>query len=137
MHDTKKSISFSKQVRSNSTETLTHTVQRDATIEEVQVRIYRGAENDLEVQPYVLRGQSDAQNRIDLIEFEGKTYLDGDDDIWTFSISEEVEEDDEIKVEATNNDGSNAYDYRCNVELDEAGGVHRFIGLVQDIGGGS
>ncbi|MFC3476111.1 hypothetical protein [Halobacterium litoreum] len=119
------SVRFSGQVSPDDTETLTKTVQEPATVEEVSVRFYAGPRLDLEVVPFVDVGESSQSNRIPLIDFRGKQYVDGDDDYWIFPVSESIERDDTLGVEVRNVDSSNAYDFSVDVVVDRAGGTQR------------
>lgn len=99
-------------------------VDSDATIERLAVRIYTGAELDLQLEP--VRRTTDGNTPDQpLLEYSGKRYIDGDDDRYQWIISEPVEEGDEIVLKATNKDGSNAYDYRANFDVDYHGGSSR------------
>lgn len=122
--DQKSGLSFAKQVPAATTETLEQKVQEDATVEHVQVRIYPGAELTTRVYPEIVLDGSDP---VPLIEYpeDGKQYIDGDDDTWSFDVSEPVQEDDLIRVRVENNDGSNAHNVRVNIETDELGGIDR------------
>lgn len=119
------SVRFSGQVSPDSTETYTKTVQDPATVEEVSVRFYAGPRLDLQVTPFVDVGEGSQSNRIPLIDFRGKQYVDGDDDYWIFPVSESVERDDTLGVEVVNVDGTNSYDFSCDLVVDRAGGVRR------------
>lgn len=119
------SVRFSGQVSPDDTETLTKTVQEPATVEEVSVRFYAGPRLDLQVTPFVDVGEASQSNRIPLIDFRGKEYVDGDDDYWIFPVSEEIEREDTLGVEVVNVDGENSYDFACDVVVDRAGGTRR------------
>jgi len=122
----KEAISLSDQVAAGSTQTLTYKVPEEATVERFAVRIYVGAELDLEIDPYI-KTDGNEPNRT-LIDLVGKQYIDGDDDRYEFDLSRSIPDSAEIVLEATNNDGSNAYDYRANLEIDYASGASRFLG---------
>lgn len=107
-------------------------VDTDATIERMSFRIYPGAELDLELVPYVYETGGGRRKR-PILEFGGKEYVDGDDDRYPFEVSEPIEEGEEIVIEATNRDGSNAYDYRVNFDVDYHGGTER--GFLASLGG--
>lgn len=107
------------------------TLDAPATIEHLSVRIYQGAQLDLELRPVVRHKDNTEQP---LLEYAGKTYVDGDDDRWDWPLSKSIEEEEEIVIYATNRDGSNAYDYRVNVAIDYHGGSSR--NLVSLLSGG-
>jgi len=101
------------------------TVEADATVEEVAVRFYPGPRLDLHVTPYLERGNGANANRIPLVNFHGKDYVDGDDDLWVFPISEPVEQGDTLGVFVNNTEPEHAYDYAVNMTLDREAGVQR------------
>jgi hypothetical protein len=130
----KESVRFAKAVSAGTTEELTYRVEKDATVEHLMVRIYRGAELDLHVKPFIKTGDDDSRRRIDLVQFNGKDFVDGDGDKWEFPVSEPVKEGDLIGVEAENKDGTYDYDFAMNVTIDRAGGTDRFGGLLDLFG---
>lgn len=125
----RRGVTFADQVPAGATNrTLTYTIPRDATVERVQVRIYDGAQLDLELSPYISQGAD--EGRTDVIRTVGKDYIDGDDDVYEWDVSLPVERGDELVWSATNNDGSNAYDYRAIVDVEHGGGLRRLVGGV-------
>lgn len=116
---------FAGEVGPDSDVTETVDVQADATVEEVTVRFYVGPRLDLEVVPFLKRGDGANANQIPLVTFHGKQYIDGDDDVWIFPISESVREGDTLGVEVRNQDTQHSYDYAVNMALDREGGVER------------
>lgn len=98
-----------------------YTVRGDGTIERFVVRIYEGAELDLELKPQVL--MPGASQPVPLIDLEGKGHIDGDDDVYEWDLSRPVPEDSVIRIRATNQDGTNPYDYRANLEIEYVGGL--------------
>lgn len=124
---TKEGVSVAKQVPANTTDTETYAVRRDATVESVQVRIYQGAENDLHLKLQVRRrGTEQVDN---LVQRTGKSYIDGDDDVYHFDISAPVENGDKLRVWYDNNDGANAHNFRVNFDLDYLSGLERIKGV--------
>jgi len=118
---TLRSIRFAESVDPESAVTLTKQVEEDATVEQVDVRIYRGAELSLRVSPFVKRDS----RRFDLIEFRGKDYVDGDGDFWEFSVSESVQKEDVIGVKVENVTTDYTYNFACNLQVDREGGTER------------
>lgn len=118
---TLRSIRFAESVDPGSTVTLTKSVEEAASVEEVAVRIYRGAELALQVQPFVKRND----RRFELVEYHGKDYVDGDGDFWEFTVSEGVEKDDVVGVEVENISPDYAYDFACHLKMDREGGTER------------
>jgi hypothetical protein len=68
------------------------------------------------VKPY-LKVSEDGP-REPLITYEGKQYIDGDDDKWKFDVIEEAEPGDIVGVEVENVNTQYAYDFATNVSLD-------------------
>ena len=125
--ETMDSVRFAESVDPDSSVTLSYELPQDATIEEVTVRIYRGAELDLHVTPWHNpAGGRDVQEP--LITFEGKEYIDGDGDHWEFPLSDGVKEGDTIGVTIDNvSSGSDGYtlDAAADFVVDRAGGSDR------------
>lgn len=123
--ESKEGISFGDTVPAAS-ETVTEFTAVDAgTIESVQVRIYPGAELDLRITPELERHSGGTPQP--LITTEGKGYIDGDDDVWTWDISKPINRKDIIRIRAENVNANYDYDYRCNVDVDYKGGLRRAI----------
>jgi hypothetical protein len=133
MSSHKRGISFAEQVASDSQSTLSYPVSEDSTVESVKVRIYPGPGTDLEIEPYVYRG-ADGDTE-PLVRYEGKQYVDGDDDVWEWDISVPVTSEDEIRVRATNQDTQgNDYDYRVNMDVSNVGGTaHSLISALKGV----
>lgn len=127
----KRPVTFADQVPASSTQKITYDVPKDATIEHAQVRIYQGAELDLQLQIYIDQGEDEGST--DVIRTVGKDYIDGDDDDYPFDLSMPIERGDTLVLEATNNDGSNAYDYRVNMEFERAGGAMRPLAMLKEV----
>lgn len=124
----KEGVTLSDRVPANTTDQeVTLEITQEATIERMSVRIYTGAELSLELYPFIRRDDNSTQP---VIEMVGKSYVDGDDDYHEWDLSRGLEAGDELVIQATNNDGSNAYDYRVNVDIDYANGLSRFLGGV-------
>lgn len=136
--NSKDSLRFANRVGPGGDDDRRHEVNVEgATIEEVKVRIYRGAELDLRVTPYVAReADQDREQVVPLITTVegGKPYVDGDGDRWTFPVSIPVEEGDEIGVEVNNIDADNGYDYAVDMTIEKAGGSNRIDQIVGVIG---
>jgi len=132
--ETRRSVRFADSIGPNSTQTLTRRIQRDATVEELRVRIYPGAELDVHIEPFVKR----SGGRFPLVDLVGKDHIDGDDDVMTFHVAEPVQDEDEIGVEVANVDGSNSYDFSVDAHLERQGGVRRvtswFASIIPGVG---
>lgn len=125
------SVRFATSVGPNSTEVLNYEVPEDVTVERLSVRIYRGAELELRLSPFVDRDRADDRERREpLVTFEGKQYIDGDDDFFEFDLAIPVEEGQEIGVEVENLDGTYTYNFSAIVELDSAGGLDRVFNVI-------
>lgn len=127
--DNRRSVRFAEHVNAASTITLTKTVEQDATVEKLTVRIYRGAELALQLEPFVKRDGREFA----LVEHQGKQYIDGDGDFFEFPVSESVETDDEVGVRVTNEAADYGYSFALDVVLDREGGTAR--SLTSFIGG--
>ncbi|WP_410765789.1 hypothetical protein [Haloferax sp. DFSO60] len=123
--DRKSSLRFGGSVGPDDVETETYTLQNDATVEEVAVRIYQGPRLDLRVVPFIERGEPGYRDRVPLVELRGKDFIDGDNDYWIFPTSEAVHEGEVLGVEVRNVDESNTYDYAVDMAIDRAGGAAR------------
>lgn len=124
---------FAEQTPAATSGRLVWQVPRDATIEHVAARVYPGAETTmrLRIKKIPLSGSP-----VDVVDQEGKEWIDGDDDYHEWEPSVPVEEDAVVVVEYQNNDGSNAHNWRVNMTVDYLGGVSR-IGhaISQRLGG--
>lgn len=109
-------LRFAEQVSAGSTSSLEHEVREPSTIERLIIRIYPGAELDLRVKPYVEIGGDGP--KVPLLTYEGKEYVDGDDDKWEFDLVESVDPGDKVGVEVTNVNSNYAYDYAAHISLD-------------------
>jgi len=124
-----RSVRFADQVAPGESVTLTKTVENAATVEDVTIRIYRGAELALQVEPFVKRNN----RRFPLIDFHGKDHVDGDGDFFEFPVSESISVDDKIGVEATNVADDYAFDFSTDFVVDRAGGTNRVVSFVRDL----
>jgi len=129
--DSRRSVRFADRVAPGDADgpndiQLTKRIEKPATVEELRVRIYRGAELALRIRPVVIRDQ----RTFPLLDYggdEGKEYVDGDGDQWTYPTSEQVEEANEVGVIVENHSTEYAYDFACDVVLDRAGGTDRSL----------
>ncbi|ELY69330.1 hypothetical protein [Natrinema versiforme] len=120
---------FSVSVGPGETATASTTLDYDATVEEIDVRIYQGAENEIGVVPYRIR-DADQLTLVDLI---GKSKIYGDGDYWTFNVAESVEEGDEIGIEVEHEADSYQFDVDVDVTLDQAGGASRVLSAISGV----
>jgi len=129
----KNGISFGATVPATEIRRLTYDVTNDATVESASVRIYRGAENTLQLRLKHLPEQGAPS---DLVETVGpKQYIDGDDERYDWNLGVPVEDGSVVVVEAENTDGINAHNFRVNVDLDYLGGTERAVrGLAEAAG---
>lgn len=121
---TKNGVSFGATVPAASDERLVHELTTDATVEGVSVRIYRGAENTLRLTLTHVPASGSPSDLVETVD-GGKDYVDGDDDLYQWDTSVPVEDGDELVVEANNTDGTNAHNFRVNMDLDYMSGVQR------------
>lgn len=117
---------FSTTVQSGSSGEISEEISAPATIERCDVRFYVGPQLDLELIPFVRRGEN--SRTVPLPDLNGRDVIVGEDDAVTFHVSEPVSKGDEIGVEYENKDGSHAYDFNCDILLERAGGQNRVLG---------
>ncbi len=127
----RRSIRFAEGVGPDSSIVETYEVDRDLTVEQLRVRIYRGAELDLEVSPFVDREKADdRQRREPLIVYRGSEYIAGDGDTFVFPVSVSVEEGQQLGVKVVNQDDTYSYDFSVDMTVDPAGGSSRLVSLL-------
>lgn len=125
-----KPLRFASNVSAGNSEELTYDVAEPATIENLEIRFYRGPEYELEIRPLVVpEGDGHAKS---LVETIGQSYIAGDNDVFQFSPSEQVNKGDTIRVEidntATPDPNLNlSYDGVVHMQLDRMGGSNRPI----------
>lgn len=120
---------IAQEAPAGSSDTVGFSVPTDGTIEGLQLRIYNGAENTLQLVPEVHR---DGATEL-LLELAGKAYVDGDDDVWSWDLSEPVEADDEIVIRYTNTDDTNPHNFRATMEVDYLSGTDRVVSVLQEL----
>lgn len=123
-------IRFSTSVAAGESKTLTKRMEADATVEEVEVRFYRGPELAVSVEPFRLKGDlHGSQERRSLVELVGRDVIVGDADNFPFDVgAEPVERNEAIGVEFVNNaepdpELSLEYDVHVDMTIDKEGGV--------------
>jgi hypothetical protein len=114
---------FSATVPPGETRVLTSTIQEPATVEQVNIRFYQGPELDLLVDPFRQR-QND---RMTLVETNGRESIVGDADRFVFHVSEQLHADDEIGVRVENTSTEYEYDFQTDMIIEYAGGVSRAL----------
>ena len=125
----RRGVTISDRVPAGATgRKMEYRIPKSGTVESVSFRIYEGAELDLEITPYIDHEGDDGTT--DLITQVGKDHIDGDDDVYSFSVSVPVSREDTLVISATNQNSQYDYDYRANVEIDFAGGSNRIFGGV-------
>jgi hypothetical protein len=125
------SLRFSDSVATDSGVVLTKELERDATVERVDVRVYRGAEFALEVEPFVDREKDpDRTQREPLLTYRGRQFVAGDGDRFQFPVSRDVKSGQTVGVQATNQSSNFAYDFNTTLILEHAGGTRRAIPLL-------
>lgn len=134
----KHGLTFARQVPAAESDRLAYEVQEDATLEGVTARIYKGAENTLRLNVLHIPASGSPTSLVENVDADGdgKDYIDGDDDAWTWEPSVPVEEGDSLVVDHENTDGSNAHNYRVNMNLDYMGGTERLLAGIKAVIGG-
>lgn len=117
-----KPLHFGRKVGASSSGTERYNVKKNGTIEKIAIRIYSGAEDTLQLN--VFKDNDEVDNLQKIIETpDDQNFIGGNEDFFTFEISEEVTQEDEIVVEYDNTDGSNPHRYKINMEIDRTGGI--------------
>ncbi|QGX95003.1 hypothetical protein EI982_09470 [Haloplanus rallus] len=121
-------IHFSESVDPGETITLTKEMDRDATIETIEVRIYRGAEFALQATPFKdVEPSSDTERRVPLLTYRGREYIAGDADRFSFPVAREVREGRTVGVEVENTADQYAYNFNVSIVVEYAGGASRIL----------
>lgn len=126
--NSKRALSFGDTLSGGDRTTKKDQIEANATVEGISIRIYPTpggnveiGDTTLRVTPSVRKEQTSTEEN--LIRFNGKPFVDGDIDVFTFDVSIPVEEDDTIVVDAVNPEGNGDFDFRANVEIDYRNGL--------------
>lgn len=125
--DRRDTIHFSESVAAGATVELTKEMERDATIERIDVRIYRGAEFALEVEPFKHPQPGETARKEPLLQYRGREFVAGDADRFSFPVAREVESGQELGVEVRNTAGSFSYDFNVSIIVEYAEGSNRTV----------
>lgn len=138
MNRSKFGLTFARQVPAAEDDRVAYEVQRDATVEGVEARIYSGAENTLHLTIKHIPATGTPTPLVGTVDEDGtgKSYIDGDDDVYNWDVSHPVEKGDILVVDHDNTDGSNAHNYRVNMNLDYMDGTDRILGGIRGLLGG-
>ena len=121
---------FDPDIPEGETVTETFELPYHATIENVSVRFYPGPQLTLEVLPFRETPDGD---RLPLVDVIGeRDTLVGDDDSFTFDVSEPVRRGDTIGVMFENN-GDHDYRAPVDIEIDRHGGIRRTVTSVMEV----
>jgi len=119
------------EVPAGTTETVRYEVPADATIERITLWAVPGSEDALELRPLIINQQG---NETDAIPYgSGERFVTGEPAGDEFVLSEEVNEKEQIAIEATNASSQYAYRFRAKFELDYAGGGERVLGAAKGV----
>lgn len=135
LNKSKNGLTFARQVPATESDRLEHEVQQAATVEGVTIRIYTGAENTLRLTVKHRPASGSEALLVDTVEDggDGKDYIDGDDERYQWDVSHPVEKGDVLVVEHDNTDGSNAHNYRVNMDIDYMGGTERLFAGIKSL----
>lgn len=113
----------------NWTDAVTWTVPNDGTVTEVRVWHVPNSADDLRTKPVLdsSEGQFSRQNLPDYGD-DGEEFITGEPDDRPYRSDQQVESDDEIVVEAQNQNSNYAYRFTVLVTVDYAGGTDRVFG---------
>lgn len=122
-------LTFARQVPALEDDRLVHEVDEDATVEGVTARIYQGAENTLRLNVKHIPASGSPVSLVETVDDDGdgKDYIDGDDDAWSWRPAVPVEQGDKLVVDYENTDASNAHNFRVNMNMDYMGGTDRLV----------
>lgn len=134
---TAEGVTIARTVPAGESDRIEWTVPQDATVEAASARIYTGAENTLRLKLKHRPATASEQQLVVPAEGDGdgKDYIDGDDDDWSWNLSVPVEKGDTLVVEHNNTDGTNAHNYRVNIDVDYMGGVERAVAGIGELVG--
>lgn len=128
LQESRHGLTFARQVPANEDDRVAYEIREDATVEDVQARIYQGAENTLRLN---IQHIPTSGSPVSIVEpaddGDGKGWIDGDDDDYRWSVSVPVERGDELVVDYENRDANNAHNFRVNMDIDYMGGTERLI----------
>jgi len=117
-----KPLHFGRKVGASTSGTETYQVKKDATLEQLEIRIYSGAEDTLRLNVYKKDDETDTKKQVVETPDE-QEFIGGNEDFFTFRTSTSLTSEDKIIVDYENTDGSNPHRYKVNMELDRTGGV--------------
>jgi hypothetical protein len=107
-------ISFRKVIQPLESGMLKERVKANGVIRQVSIRFYSGQEKSLRVRPFVLHKASRAEDFFTYVEGTD-VFMSGDNDVFNFPITLDVEYDDQIAVSYENT--SSAYPYSLVVDV--------------------
>lgn len=117
-----KPLHFARKVSAGTSGEYKYNIQKDGTIEQFELRIYSGAEDELEVNVYVKNEDTGLKQKI--VETpDDQSYIGGNEDFFRFNASQKVTNEDKIVIDYNNTDGNNAHRYKINLEIDRTGGT--------------
>jgi hypothetical protein len=122
MDKTKETYRLSLQVAAGGSGRLTRRLTQEGTLDRVNVRIYSGAALYLQLKPKLDQLH---QREVDVVDYTGKQYIDGDDDAYVFDVSIPVHVDNQLIVEYVNNSLVDALDFAVDFIVDHLGGTER------------
>lgn len=124
MENNKEVYRLSLSVAPGASGTLTRPLPMDGTIERLTMRVYSGNAMNLDLTPMVngFRGR-----RYPIIDFVGKLFFEGDDDVIQEPISIPVKRAWELAVDYTNNSATDTLDFYVEFIVDHMAGTGRVI----------
>lgn len=114
-------IAFKKTIAPNTVETIKERVKADGFISSVSIRFYPGAENDLQVKPYIKHKGTHAIEDFFTYPEGTQKFISGDNDYFEYNVSLQVMYDDEIEVWVENKSTNYAYTLSVDVEINYTG----------------
>lgn len=109
-------VEFAAQCPAASSQVLSHTMPVAAWVRRLTVRIYPGPQLALRIQPLIVSVAGSEQPMLVYAD-GGKSWLDGDDDVWRYALLLPVGRGEALRVRVENLSPTHVYDWRVSVEV--------------------
>lgn len=117
MDKTKETYRLATTVAPGESNRLSRRLTDVGTLEQITVRIYVGAVLNLHIMPRLnkLHGRL-----MDVIDYTGKQFIDGDDDVYVFPVGIPVVVDNELIVDFVNLSATDTLDFAVDFVVDHS-----------------
>lgn len=122
----KRSIQVNEVAGGGADKSVEIDVRKDGTIDYVLTRFYAGATDDLHVNIYRERSETDSKKKIIDTPGENK-FISGNDDPFEFYPEIPVKAEDTVIIEYNNIDQNTAIPFKINMEFNREGGTKSSI----------